>query len=171
MGIKATLQRISNLLTDQQIDHALIGGLALSAFGINRATFDIDFLIDSTQKEKAKVLLSKNNFTLYHESQEVLQFEGMAQIDFLLAQRPLSIEMLKNAVLIPLLGVKIVQLEDLIGLKIQAYSNDPQREFKDKADIYSLFKVNSTSLDWEKIKKYADLFNKWAEIKEIRDKK
>ena len=43
------------------------------------------------------------------------------------------------------------------------------REFQDKADIQFLIE-NYLNLDWNKIKSYADLFSKWSEIEEIKNK-
>lgn len=45
--------------------------------------------------------------------------------------------------------------EDIIGLKIQACTNDPSREFQDKADFQFLIE-NVESLDWQRIQSYAD---------------
>jgi len=55
----------------------------------------------------------------------------------------------------------------LIGLKIQAYKNDKSREFQDKADIQFLIS-SLENLDWDQIKKYADLFDEWEVISEIK---
>jgi predicted nucleotidyltransferase len=64
-------------------------------------------------------------------------------------------------------GIKCVGPEDLIGLKIQAYKNDPRRELQDRADIQRLIET-TPSLDWERIKDYADLFSEWPTIEDLR---
>ncbi|MCB0391221.1 MAG: hypothetical protein KDD58_08020 [Bdellovibrionales bacterium] len=56
-----------------------------------------------------------------------------------------------------------------MGLKIQAYCNDPKREFQDKADILSLLQ-NNANIDYNRIKKWADMFNQWSAIEEIKSK-
>ena len=65
--------------------------------------------------------------------------------------------------------VPVVLIEDLIGLKIQAYKNDSKREFQDKADIQSLLD-KYPNLNFDKIKEYADLFSEWNFINELRNK-
>jgi predicted nucleotidyltransferase len=65
------------------------------------------------------------------------------------------------------LDIKCVKAEDLIGLKIQAYVNDPKRELQDKADIAALID-RSRDLDWERIKEYADLFSEWPTLERLR---
>jgi hypothetical protein len=60
-------------------------------------------------------------------------------------------------------------VEDLIGLKIQAYMNEPSREHQDKADIQFLIE-NVEEIDWSRVKSYADLFNQWEVVNEIKNK-
>ncbi len=137
--------------------------------GLSRATIDVDLLIEFENKMKAEDLLCKNGFILVHESDEFLQFQGIGLLDILLAKRPLSRKMLKSASLIESLQIKCLLPEDIIGLKIQAFSNDPSREFQDKSDIQFLIQ-NRAGLDWVKIKEYAELFDKWDEIEAIKNK-
>ena len=103
---------------------------------------------------------------LKFESNEVLQFTGPGFLDVLLANRPISQEMLTKAGHDSNLDIHILRAEDLIGLKIQAYKNDPSRELQDKADIQNLLKLQH--LDIKIIKKYADLFDEWSAIEKIQ---
>jgi len=153
-------------LEENNIPHALIGGLALAILGINRSTCDIDFIVDADFKELAKIELSKKGFILKTETEEVLHFKGIAYLDLLLAKRPLSKEMLLNATKSSFMKINCLKVEDIIGLKIQAYKNDKSREYKDKADILSLFEIHK-NLDLNKVKFYADLFGEWDFIKKI----
>ena len=73
--------------------------------------------------------------------------------------------MLKQAIQNKELGVHVLRAEDIIGLKIQAYKNEPTRSLQDKADIQKLLQL--PSLDMTLVKKYADLFQEWNEIKKI----
>lgn len=166
MDLRKNLLLIKTLLEKENISFALIGGLALAARGFVRATQDIDVLISENDKARAKQLLQKAGFAIVHETEEVIQFEGDAFIDILLARRPMSKKMLENASMVGDFPVKVLETEDLIGLKIQAYKNDPSREFQDKADIQNLIHANK-DLDFKKIKEYADLFNEWIEIEKI----
>lgn len=169
MNLRATLKLAHSLLYQHSIPHALIGGLALACYGSTRATVDLDLLIREEHKEKVKALFLANGFNLAHESQEVLQFSGIGFVDILLARRPISHKILAEASTDGPEGIKVVKSEDLIGLKIQAYINDSSREFQDKADIQFLIE-NVESMDWERIKSYADLFNQWEVINEIKNK-
>lgn len=169
LNLRATLKLAHSLLQQNNVEHALIGGLALACYGSTRATIDLDLLIHEENKTLVKNLLSNNGFNLIHESEEVLQFTGIGYIDIILARRPISQKILADANDGGPEGIKFVKTEDLIGLKIQAYVNDPARELQDKADIQFLIETIS-SLDWDKIKKYADLFNQWEAINDIKNK-
>lgn len=168
MDLRKTLTQAHEILMKNNIDHALIGGFALALHGIHRATMDIDFLADGSKKEQIKTLLGAAGFNLKFESTEVIQFDGAGFLDILLANRPLSIEMLKQAKKDLSLGVHVLRAEDLIGLKIQAYKNDLSRELQDKADIQKLLKLQQ--LDMTLIKKYADIFGEWPTVEELKRK-
>ena len=159
----------SQILQKNGIRHALIGGFALAVHGINRATVDIDFLAEGSRKDDIQRLMIENGFILNHSSSEVLQFKGIGFVDILLANRPLSQQMLLNSKIEKNLSVHVLTVEDLIGLKIQAYINDSSREYQDKADIQSLISKHS-NLDWSAVKKYADLFGEWNKIESLKEK-
>ncbi len=147
----------------------MIGGLALACYGSTRATIDLDILIREDHKDQAKDILLRNGFTLVYETQEVMQFAGIGYVDILLARRPISQRILSEANANGPEGIHFVKSEDLIGLKIQAYINDPSRELQDKADIQFLIE-NVEGMDWERIKTYADLFSQWDAINDIKNK-
>jgi hypothetical protein len=167
MDIRATLKRVHEFFNKEDVDHLLIGGMALACYGSQRSTVDLDFLIREEQKEKAKSVLLANDFTLGFESPEVLQFGGAGFVDLLIARRPITQSMFDRAQNDGLEGLSFVKAEDLIGLKVQAYSNDSSRSLQDKADIQYLIE-SQDDLDWQVIKEYADLFDEWSTIEAIK---
>ena len=166
IDLRKTLTLAHTILEKNGIAHALIGGFALAVYGNHRATSDIDFLADGTRKDLIKNVLQAEGFELNHESVEVLQFSGPGFLDILLANRPLSQEMLKNSIKNSLLGTYVLRPEDIIGLKIQAYKNDSSRELQDKADIQKLLELSK--LDLNLVKKYADLFGEWDTLQKLK---
>lgn len=169
MNLQETLKKVHFILEKASIDHVLIGGLGLSCYGSTRATQDLDLLIYEKDKDRVKEILKENAFQLSFESEEVMHFEGEGLVDFLISRRPISKEMIKNAKKSggPE-GIHFARAEDIIGLKIQAYKNNPSRVFQDKADIQYLIK-SQDDLDWDIIKEYADLFGEWEAIVEIKN--
>ena len=168
MGLRDTLTTVHSCLADAGVQHALIGALGLASLGIHRATTDVDLLVDGREKEIVKKALLGNLWKLAMETDEVLHFEGRGNVDFLLAHRPLSLEMIYSAK-VGVLGMKCVSAEGIIGLKIQAYKNDPRREFQDKADIRALME-KYPEMNWDKVKIYADLFDEWPFIDSLRSR-
>ena len=169
MDLRKTLKFVHSLLTTNSIDHSLIGGLGLACYGSTRATVDLDLLIYESDKLIVKELLLNNGFDLVNESDEVLQFSGLGYVDLLIARRPISKDILNLSYEGGPEGIKFARAEDLIGLKIQAYKNDNTREFQDKADIQYLM-ASQDNLNYELIRKYAELFEEWEVIDEIRKK-
>jgi len=78
--------------------------------------------------------------------------------------------MLRRAETKDVLGrqVKILKPEDLIGLKVQSSSNDPQRTSKDIADIEELIKHHAKTLDWELVGQYFQLFHREGELEHMK---
>jgi hypothetical protein len=164
--LRKTLEVVRNLFCREKIDFALIGGFALSAHGIHRATKDIDILVDGSRRDDVKKLILGAGFVSYHDTAEILQLEGFGYLDIIFANRPLSLEMLKQCQGgIKLAGVPVVSREGIIGLKIQAFKNDKKRELQDKADIQALLRGSGVNL--QEVKKYADLFDAWPEVEAL----
>lgn len=170
LDLRKTLIFIKNIFEENSISYALIGGFAMAAYNEHRTTYDIDFLVDGSQKELIKNKLLNHNFKILFESAEVIQLKSdFGYVDILFANRPLSLEMLLDSNSDNDLQIQIVTREALIGLKIQAYKNDSSRELQDKADIQKL--LNQSEIDMNLVKKYADIFFEWDEISRLRQKK
>lgn len=167
VSLRKTLTTAHEALESAGIAHALIGGFALAHFGIHRATQDVDFIADGDQKAGIIAALTQAGFRLTHDLAEALHFEGVGNLDVLLARRPISKAMLAQATKPGAEEIKILEAEDIIGLKIQAYKNNPRRMLQDQADIQSLIEHNP-SLDWNKVKLYADQFDEWPTIEKLR---
>ena len=170
MNLKKVLDVLKKDFDSESIEYALIGGLALGGLGYSRFTNDIDLLVHEDDCEKLKKLMLAKGYSVFSENREFIQFQGLCDVDIQIARRPLSKQMLIDAIRVPALSVKCLRAEDIIGLKIQAYSNNPKREFKEKADIQALIEIHDRSLNWSRVKSYADVFNQWSEIEAIRKK-
>ena len=154
-------------LKAEQIPFGIIGGLAVFAYGGERTTFDVDFLIHGQNREPIKKVAKNLNLKTVNENSEIIQFSGAAQIDVVFANRSKSQAMLKQLRFIGNFPFPVVSPEDLIGLKIQAFVGDRSREFIDKGDILTIMK-NVPNLEFDRIKEYADIFNVWNEIEDIK---
>ena len=66
--------------------------------------------------------------------------------------------------------IKVLKVEDLIGLKVQAIANDPSRKPIDMADIESLMETYGGSIDWSIIEEYFALFEFNDLFEELKNK-
>ena len=62
--------------------------------------------------------------------------------------------------------LRVVSTEGLIGLKIQAFVNNPRRT-QDLEDIKALIAANRQALNMEEVREYFRLFNLEALLEEI----
>ena len=67
------LKKLIARLTEEKIEYALCGGLAMAIYALPRATLDIDILIDSSSLGKATRVVHELGFTL---SAMPMEFHG-----------------------------------------------------------------------------------------------
>lgn len=153
-------------LVRQAADHhgfraALIGGFALPFHGVRRATGDVDVLIDGLGAEPLHEALVAAGYATLHRSSEAANYRGPAMgLDVLYARRAPTLAMLDRARR-PARGgdLPIVDVEGLIGLKLQALVNDPRRRRQDEADIVALLTLHLDVVDRALLTEYFALFD------------
>lgn len=139
---------------------------------------DLDFLVSRDDLQKLDGLLNQLGYTLSFRSENVSQFShsepAWGGLDFIHAFRQISVRMLDQAEDLPVLGgkhyLRTAQPEDVIGLKIQAMFNDPQRRTQDQRDIEGLMGRYGAQLDWTRIVEYYEAFGFAEEVQALRKK-
>lgn len=170
MKLEHVLKMLMERFRAEGIDFALSGGLALSTLGVLRFTKDIDFIVNGEDKEKVETIMLELGYERQEFStDEIVSYwsplKVFGQVDFLLARRKYARAMMRNADLRPVFGgelqVNTVRPEDLIGLKVQAISNDPKNRYLiDKPDIQRLLKLHRDNMDMELVREYFRVFEK-----------
>ncbi len=148
---------------------ALIGGLALAAHAVVRATQDVDFLVDADDAQLVHDTLIALGYRCVHRSEDAANYLRDDQgLDLLFAHRPIARRLLNDAgELATALGrLHVISAEGLIGFKIQAFSNDPTRT-RDLEDIRGLLRVQQERLNMQEVRDYFALFDKMALLDEI----
>lgn len=177
MDFKLVTDKLTAAFAQEKIQYALIGGYAVSLWGIPRATVDLDFLVRRDDIEKVRQIAESLGYHCIHSSENVTQFDAddqeLGEVNFLHAFRPASLGMLERAELKTVFDgqrpIPVIQPEDLIGLKIQAIANKPSRMAIDRFDIEGLMQICGNQLDWQRIANYFDLFEMselYLELKE-----
>jgi hypothetical protein len=173
MDFRKVIESIVKEFSDQQIDFALVGGLAVSLYVQPRTTMDVDILLLSNDVKKAKKVFLEMGYKVVFESSDIVTFVsskvGLGRVDVQLAHRAPSVEMLNRANVIdlfPKIKIKVLKPMDIIGLKVQAYNNDPSRYHKDMADIQELAKLVSKK-DLVVVQNYFKMFSKEKDFEAI----
>lgn len=149
-----------------EVRFALIGGLAVSAWGHVRATQDIDVLADSTPSPVQEIAIRKTLATFWEAQGCVVEWRsgaaddpiplllrltlpppGAMTVDVLWAWRPWQQESLKRTSVLRVAGTTVAVLhpEDLILMKLQA--GGPQ----DLLDVESILSSNPPELDRQRL--------------------
>ena len=176
MEFARVFQTLLAELERRKIRYAAIGGFALGALGVGRLTRDLDFLVDRDDLTSLHEALTTLGYQRIHHTENLSQYQHADQqwvaLDFLHAFRPAAKEMLARATPYPIFNntasVPVVQPEDVIGLKVQAIANNPNRRSKDQTDIENLMELFRERLDWNRIQGYYDLFELGHEVTALK---
>jgi hypothetical protein len=139
---------------------ALIGGLALAAHQVVRATRDVDFLADIDDADHLDGILKSLGYRCVHRSEDAANYlRGDEGLDLLYARRPTARRLLAEAHhRATVMGdLRVVSAEGLIGLKLQALVNNPLRT-RDLDDIRALLRAQYSRLNMVEIREYFVLF-------------
>jgi len=170
MNLSGVLDRIARLLREHDVEFAVIGGLALAAYGAARATIDLDLLVGGEDGDRLHGILAALGYETLHRSANVANYASQepldGRIDVLFVRRARGRAILSRARALPILhrdDLRVVDASDLIGLKVQSSSNDPARRRTDMADIEQLLR-RAPELDLERVREYFRLFDREAEL-------
>jgi len=173
MNFSGLLKVLAEKFNGEGVPYALIGGFAMHAAGLSRATGDVDLLVDAKDQEKVKAILLSLGYKILFENENVMNLAApwmlIGGIDILWARRPYSLEMIRTAGISPMAGmaIPVVSPESIIGLKVQAMVNDPERRLRDMADIEWLVKEHHDNMDMVLVRQYFDLFSMGKDLEEL----
>ena len=141
---------------------ALIGGLALAAHQVVRATRDVDFLADADDADRLHEILLALGYRCVHRSEDAANYlredEGL---DLLYAHRPVARRLLSEAVehKTAMGPMRVISAEGLIGFKLQALVNNPSRS-RDLEDIRALLRAQRGRLNIDEVREYFAMFDR-----------
>lgn len=178
MDFKTVFNILLKYFHEHGIRYGLIGGFALGALGIPRATIDLDFLIHWDDLPKVNEIMETAGYECRYQTGNISQYvsllKPLGNVDFLHAFRKASVRMLDRTKEFTLFDdktkVKVLQPEDIIGLKIQAAVNDPERLPQEYIDIEAIMERYGKRLNWEVLEEYFELFKQQKRLQELKDK-
>lgn len=159
MDFGAVLRRVSAFLNDQGYRFALIGGVALAAYGLARTTLDLDLVVENRAQDDFIAFLESLGFATLHRStgysNHLHPDSSWGRLDCVYVGGSTSTELFAacRARRAPGdLELPLPKPEHLAALKVVAMKNDPGRIFQDMADIRFLLQL--PQVDRQEIKRY-----------------
>lgn len=178
MNFVHVIGTLTRRLDEQHVRYALIGGFAMALRGVQRATMDLDFLLMLDDLKTAHAILIELGYRREFHSENVSHYlnpdDAWGRIDILHAFRGPSLGMLQRAQRLPVSGeltLPVAVVEDIIGLKIQAIANDPNRALADWHDIgllVSAAREQRAALDWQLLEDYLRLFHFEGKLPDLK---
>lgn len=143
--------------------YMVVGGVAVNAHGVLRATVDLDLMIRVEDSDALDDVLKGLGYNALDRRADLAHYarpDG-ARLDVLYSRRQITATLLEHPDIARYsnLEIPIVSVEGLIGLKVQSFSDDPRR-IRDLEDIMRLMKTNRDKLDMTEVTEYFDLFQR-----------
>jgi hypothetical protein len=140
--------RLRTFFKESGHSYAIIGGFGLLAHGIERATFDLDFVTDRNLQDRLIEFLEAEGYeTLYRSSgysNHLHPSSDLGRIDFVYVDQDTAEKIFASARRVTILDsieVLVPKPEHLIAMKVRALKNDPSRQAQDLQDISRLAAV------------------------------
>jgi hypothetical protein len=152
---------ISGFLEEKGVRYAVIGGVALAAYGMPRNTVDLDFVVESSGQDNLIGFLEEHGYeTLYRSSGYSNHRHpdlNWGSVDFVYVEGETSRNLFaasrtsKGPRDLP---IPLPKPEHLAALKVVAMKNDPSRTFQEMADIR--FLLNLPGVNRQEVRTYFD---------------
>lgn len=174
MDFSTVLQRVRSLLDEMGVRYAVIGGLAMAAYGLSRTTLDLDLVVDAPSQEAVIQGMERLGYETVHRSlgysNHVHADSAMGNVDFVYVEGETADRLF--AAIRGVAGPRgssmpVPSPEHLAAMKVVAMRNDPQRAFQEQSDIRHL--ITSAGADRDEIRRqYArhGLENRFRELLE-----
>ncbi len=145
MDFRSVADRLRAFFEGSGHSYAIIGGFGLLAYGIERATFDLDFVTDRALQDRVIEFLEAEGYeTLYRSSgysNHLHPSNELGRIDFVYVDTDTAGKLFADARRVTILDsieVLVPKPEHLIAMKVRALKNDPSRKLQDLQDISKL---------------------------------
>jgi len=152
---------VSDFLEERGHRHAVIGGVALAAYGLPRTTLDLDLIVESSAQDELISFLESRGYKTVNRLRGYSNHSHpdplWGNIDFVYVGPETSQDLFSASRIAEGprgLPIRLPKPEHLAALKVVAMKNDPGRAFQDMADIR--FLLTLPGVDRYEIKDYFD---------------
>ena len=154
VGFARAFDEVASFLEGRGFRVALIGGLSLHAYGISRATFDLDLVTESAAQDALIAFLEAEGYETLHRSEGFSNHhrrgQGGDRLDFVYVDLDTSRKLFPACRPLLELGGRqalVPRPEHLVAMKVQAMKNDPKRALQDMADVLELLRLPDVDLE------------------------
>lgn len=154
MDFVAVLNEIVPFFRERGIRFAVIGGIGLAGYGLPRATFDLEFVVEGEAQDSVIRFLESLGYRTLHRSTGYSNHEHPDEtwggVDVVYVREPTSTALFEATRSLEGPGGLTVPVpipDHLIAMKVVAMKNDPKRTFQDMADIQFLLSVPGVDRD------------------------
>ena len=152
---------------------AAIGAFGLHAYGLSRATLDLDLATEEAAQPQLVAFLESLGYETLHRSpgysNHLHPQPDLGRVDFVYVSGETSRLLFGDGGTVLRLGgrnVPVPRPEHLAAMKIHAMKNDPSRTLQEMADIQFLLRL--PEIDYEEVRGYFErsgLLDRYLEIK------
>jgi hypothetical protein len=170
------LDTVETFLAKERVPIAVIGGVALTAYGHPRMTLDLDVVTNSAAQDAIVAFMESQGFVTLHRSSGYSNHRhpdrSRGRIDFMYVRGETAEKLFASTRELPGPGgrsILVPKPEHLIAMKVQAMKDAPERTWQDLVDIAYLFHLDGVNRD--EVRLYferAGLVDKWNELTQVR---
>jgi hypothetical protein len=171
MTLKNQFKILTEFFKREHFDFAVIGAFALYAYGYTRATRDVDFITRFENQRKIVDFLESLGFETLNcsggYSNHLHTSDGL-RIDLVYVDgqtADLIFKAVQKKFFFGDFDLPVVSPEHLVALKLFAIRNDPDRKYKELADIKEI--VRLTIIDKDQVQKFFKKYGLEAYYHEI----
>lgn len=153
----AVLGELRSFLDERGCRHALVGGLAMAAYGLPRTTLDLDLVVEGGCQEALVRHLEELGYETLHRSpgysNHVHGEDARGSVDFVYVRGETAEQLFAEVREVPGPGgrtVPVASPEHLAAMKVLAMKNDPARTFQELGDVRHL--IQAAGADRERVR-------------------
>ena len=171
MSLENIFKAIADFFKRSHMDYGIIGAFALYSYGYIRATQDIDFITRGENREKIINYLESLGFETTFSSNAFsnhIHPVSSVRVDIMYIKGKTADNIFnstENRLIFKELKLPVVSAEHLIAMKLFAIQNNPERKYKDFADIKEILK--HTTYNKKTVQEYFIKFEQESYYNEI----
>lgn len=172
MDFVRELDEIQAFLGARGLRFAVIGGVALSAYGHPRMTLDLDVVTEGAAQDEVVAFMESRGFATLHRSSGYSNHRHpdatRGRVDFMYVRGDTVERLFAQLRELPGPGgraLRVPRPEHLIAMKVRAIKDAPERTWQDLADIGFLVRLDG--IDRDEVRGYferAGLRERWREL-------